>query len=80
MRRLIYYMMESNRWKHFVAGFFLGLISVIISILAGILKEEHDEEHGWKYDYIDIAFTALGGFVGNVIQLIIIYLFYDGLQ
>lgn len=68
---------ESNRWKHLVGGFVLGLFLTFISSLtaAGCL-EFKDRQWGGKWDWLDFAATCLGGIVGQAIQLGVIYLIY----
>lgn len=68
---------ESNRWKHLVGGFILGLLLTIISPLtaAGSL-EFKDRQWGGKWDWLDFAATCIGGIIGQAIQLTVIYLIY----
>lgn len=68
------WIMESNRWKHLIGGFILGLFLTFISPLtaAGCL-EFKDTQWGGKWDWIDFACTMIGGLIGQGIQIIIIY-------
>lgn len=70
------FLRRDGHWKHIAAGFALGLLSVLFAILAGLMKEEHDESDGGKFDYVDLACTVIGGMAGNITQVIVIMLMY----
>lgn len=73
MRKLIEFLKDSNHWKHLVVGFALGLYSALVAMIAGILKEEIDRERGGAFDYVDLGCTVLGGFLGNIVQVVILH-------
>lgn len=66
---------ESNRWKHLVGGFVLGLLLTFISPLtaAGCL-EFKDVQWGGKWSWIDFLLTCIGGFVGGLINSLVLLL------
>lgn len=69
------WLLESNRPKHLVGGFILGLTLTFLCALgcAGGM-EFKDRQWGGKWDWLDFAATLLGGFLGQAIQLLIIWL------
>ena len=69
------WLLESNRPKHLVGGFILGLTLTILCALgcAGGM-EFKDRQWGGKWDWLDFAATLLGGLLGQAIQLLIIWL------
>lgn len=69
------WLLESNRPKHFVGGFIIGLLLTYICALgcAGGM-EFKDRQWGGKWDWLDFAATLLGGLLGQAIQLLIIWL------
>ena len=66
---------ESNRWKHLIGGFILGLVLTVLCALgcAGGM-EFKDKQYGGKWDWLDILATLLGGLIGQAVQAFIIYL------
>lgn len=75
IKDIIDWFKESNRWKHLVGGFVLGLLLTFISPLtaAGCL-EFKDVQWGGKWDWIDFGLTCLGGLVGGVINALVLWL------
>ena len=69
------WLLESNREKHLIGGFVLGLTLTVLCVLgcAGGM-EFKDRQWGGKWDWLDFAATMLGGFLGQAIQLLIIWL------
>ena len=72
--RIIDWLRESNRWKHLVGGFVLGLFLTFISPLtaAGCL-EFKDVQWGGKWSWIDFLLTCLGGLVGGAINALVLW-------
>lgn len=66
---------ESNRPKHFKYAIPIGAIFTILCVL-GIATglEFKDKEYGNKFDWLDWVATMLGGIIGQLIQLIFIYI------
>ena len=65
---------ESNRWKHLIGGFVLGLTLTFLCALgcAGGM-EFKDRQWGGLWDWKDWLCTMLGGVVGQLLQIILIY-------
>lgn len=64
---------ESNRQKHLLysipIGFLLTILCVI-GIAAGM--EFKDKQWGGKWDWFDFLATLIGGFIGQILQIILI--------
>ena len=67
---------KSNRLKHFYYAIPIGLTFTELCVL-GVASgmEFKDKAHGGKWDWLDWTATMLGGLVGQILQLGIIYLF-----
>lgn len=66
---------ESNRLKHLVYAIPIGLIFSMICVV-GVASglEYKDYLYGNKWDWLDWSATLIGGLVGQVLQLLFIYL------
>lgn len=65
---------ESNRLKHFLYAIPCALILTILfvcGLAAGM--EFKDKSHGGAWDWLDLLATILGGIVGQMLQVAIIY-------
>lgn len=69
------WILESNRWKHLIGGCILGLLLTILCAIgcAGGM-EFKDKQWGGQWDWLDFLATILGGFIGQGLQILIIYL------
>jgi len=68
---------ESNRWKHFVGGFVLGLVLTIISpVTAAGCLEFKDRQWGGKFDWLDFWCTVAGGILGQGVQVLVVWLVF----
>ena len=68
---------DSNRWKHFLLAIPIGLIFTILCVLGCASGMEFkDKCWGGKWDWLDWTTTMLGGMVGQILQLGIIYLIF----
>ena len=67
---------ESNRMKHFVYAILCAIIAGI-TFVAGLAigMEFKDYEYSNKFDWLDIAATILGGIIGQIIQILILWIF-----
>lgn len=69
------WIIESNRWKHFLYAIPCGLVLTILFVLglaAGM--EFKDAQYGNRWDWLDFLSTVLGGLIGQAIQVGIILL------
>ena len=61
---------ESNRKKHIVAGALIAIVLTLVgSLVAGILKERRDKRNGGAFDWLDVLATIIGGLIGQTIQI-----------
>ena len=75
MKKIINWLLASNRWKHLCGGFALGLfLTVLCSLGCAGGMEFKDRQWGGRWDWVDFALTVAGGVVGQVLQLAIIWL------
>ena len=65
----------SNRNKHFLYAIPIGVVLTILCII-GLASglEFKDKLYGNKWDWLDWLATILGGLIGQIIQISIIYL------
>ena len=65
---------ESNRPKHFKYGILVGLVFTELCVL-GVASgmEFKDKQYGGSWDWLDWSATMLGGLIGQLIQLEIIW-------
>lgn len=63
-------MSESNRPKHLLYAIPAGALLTILFV-AGLAAgmEFKDRAYDGKWDWLDIAATLIGGFIGQVIQI-----------
>lgn len=73
------WIMESNRWKHLLGGFVLGLASngwwcaALAGCAAGGSLEFKDWSYGSKWDWWDFALTVAGAAIGQGLVAIMNY-------
>ena len=68
---------ESNRPKHLLYAIPIGLIFTILAVIGCAFGMEFkDREYGNKFDWLDIAATEIGGLIGQILQIGLIYLIY----
>nr|DAE70674.1 MAG TPA: putative periplasmic lipoprotein [Bacteriophage sp.] len=61
---------ESNRIKHLLYAIPAGaLLTILFAAGLAVGMEFKDRAYGGKWDWLDIAATLIGGFVGQVIQI-----------
>ena len=71
------WLFESNRLKHLKYGIyssFAGTILFTTGLAVGM--EFKDKQYGGKFDWLDIAATEIGGLIGQILQIGLIYLIY----
>ena len=66
---------RSNRNKHFLYAIPIGVVLTILCVI-GLASglEFKDKLYGNKWDWLDWLATILGGLIGQIIQICIIYL------
>ena len=65
---------ESNRIKHLLYAIPIGFILTILAVIGCAFGMEFkDKQHGGSFDWFDIAATILGGLIGQIIQLILLF-------
>lgn len=69
---------ESNREKHLLLAIPCALILTLIFVL-GLASgmEFKDKQYGNKWDWLDWIATIIGGIIGQVLQLIIIFIVWN---
>ena len=69
------WLLESNRLKHLLFAIPCGLFLTILFVLGLALGMEFkDKQYGNKFDWLDIAATMIGGTIGQIIMLLIIFI------
>lgn len=64
---------ESNRPKHLlyaIPAAFIGTVLFALGLAFGM--EFKDKQYGGKFDWLDIAATAIGGIIGQALQVFFI--------
>ncbi len=69
------WILESNRLKHFCYAVPIGFVLTVLCVL-GVASgmEFKDKEWGGRWDWLDWTATMLGGIVGQILQLLLIYI------
>lgn len=66
---------ESNRQKHFLYAIPCALLLTLLFVGGlAVGMEFKDRAHGDEWDWLDLLATLLGGVVGQVLQLAILWL------
>ena len=61
---------ESNRIKHLLYAIPAGaLLTILFAAGLAVGMEFKDRAHGNEWDWLDIAATLIGGFIGQAIQI-----------
>lgn len=61
---------ESNRIKHLLYAIPAGaLLTILFAAGLAVGMELKDCAYGGKWDWLDIAATLIGGFIGQAIQI-----------
>lgn len=68
---------ESNRQKHFKYAILCGFVGTFLFALGVAMGLEYkDYAYGNKWDWLNIAATLLGGLVGQLLQVLLLFLIY----
>lgn len=77
MEKFISFLKKSNRYKHLIGGFIVGLFAcgaypaLFSAIVAGSCLELKDKLHGCPWDWIDLLLTVAGGSVAAILWLML---------
>lgn len=70
---MIEFLKKSNRYKHLIGGFIVGLVAlnwwcaIYATMVAASCLELKDKLYGNKWDWIDWGFTMVGGVIPALI-------------
>ena len=68
---------DNSRWEHCKAGFWIAACLTILCTLGAMSAAEFkDEKHGGKWDWSDWGWGMVGGVVGQMVQLLILYVLW----
>ena len=71
-KKVLQWWKASNRWKHFLFAIPLGAVcGAHFTTGVGLGMEMKDHLYGGKADFVDLALTAVGGFIGHGAMLLI---------
>ena len=66
---------ESNRTKHLLYAIRIGFILTILTVIGCAFGMEFkDKQYGGKFDWLDIAATMIGGLIGQILQLTLLFI------
>lgn len=75
MKKILNWLMTSNRWKHLVGGLCIGIAAndwycaVYAGVLTASALEYKDKAHGSAWDWTDFGCTMAGVAVGHCIRI-----------
>ena len=66
---------DKTRWQHFAYAIPIGMVFTILCVL-GVASGMEFKDHQWggKADWKDWTCTMIGGLVGQILQLIILWI------
>ena len=66
---------ESNRIKHLLYAIPIGFILTILAVIGCAFGMEFkDKQYGGSFDWLDISATMIGGLIGQILQLILLFI------
>lgn len=66
---------ESNRLKHLLCAIPCAfLLTFLFALGLGVGMEFKDKMWGGKWDWLDLTATCLGGLIGQILQILLIWL------
>lgn len=66
---------ESNRTKHLLYAIPIGFILTILAVIGCAFGMEFkDKQYGGNFDWLDISATMIGGLIGQILQLILLFI------
>jgi hypothetical protein len=75
MNKIISFLKESNRYKHLIGGFFVGLLAltpwtaIYAAAVAASCLELKDKLKGCYWDWLDWILTVVGGGIAAIFWL-----------
>ena len=78
MNKIISFLKQSNRYKHLVGGFIVGICALspwsalYSAAVAASCLELKDVLHGCRWDWIDWLLTVFGGCLSAALWLIVL--------
>lgn len=76
MNKIISWIKQSNRYKHLIGGFVIGLLSLCptsglyATFLVALALEYKDKLWGGKFDWLDALTTMIGGIAGTFLNIL----------
>lgn len=76
MNRILLFLKTSNRYKHLIGGFLVGLFALSAlpalysAAIAGTCLELKDKLHGYYWDWLDWILTLIGGGLAAILWLL----------
>ncbi len=76
MSKIISFLKKSNRYKHLIGGFIVGILAfdaypaLYAAVIAGSCLELKDRLHGCTWDWIDWFITVAGGIAAALLWTI----------
>lgn len=73
MEKILEFMRKSNRYKHLIGGFLVGICAlsglnaIYAATVAATCMELKDKLHGCMWDWTDWIITVFGGFMAALI-------------
>lgn len=77
MDKIILFLKTSNRYKHLIGGFLVGICALgawtalYAAIVAASCLELKDRLHGCRWDRTDWTLTVIGGGIASLLWLIL---------
>ena len=66
---------ESNRTKHLLYAIPIGFILTILTVIGCAFGMEFkDKQYGGSFDWLDISATMIGGLIGQILQLTLLFI------
>lgn len=66
---------ESNRTKHLLYAIPIGFILTIFTVIGCAFGMEFkDKQYGGNFDWLDLSATIIGGLIGQILQLILLFI------
>ena len=68
---------KSNRLKHLIFAIPCAFLLTFLFVLGlGVGMEFKDKMWGGKWDWLDLTATCIGGVIGQILQIVLIWLIF----